>query len=241
MENTFFVKSLLDLEALWARKSDAHVVLQHLDCLSKKLVLCNINLYEPLRQLYCFKHVLFDQEGFCSGNGKPWSDFTLSGTIYNRSGSCLGLTTVYFALSELLNLPLKPVLFEGHVAIVYSDNDSCEIYVETQSGNIVNHPFIYLGMKIIRILSSEEFLAVHLSNSATQCYARAGLLDDAVFLIDSALELFPDYTAGWINRAVMMKKLNRIDEMNRSLDMAKSLHPGPRYTQAIEQIEGEKV
>jgi tetratricopeptide (TPR) repeat protein len=86
-----------------------------------------------------------------------------------------------------------------------------------------------------------EFLAVYLSNRASLIYARVGLMDDAIFLIDSALEIFPDYTAGWINRAVIMKKLENNKEMRRSLDMAKSLNPGIRYTRAIERIENNNL
>ncbi|MDR2437818.1 MAG: hypothetical protein LBE12_00415 [Planctomycetaceae bacterium] len=93
----------------------------------------------------------------------------------------------------------------------------------------------------IKILSHEEFLAVHLSNRASLVYARVGLIDDAIFLIDSALEIFPDYTAGWINRAVIMKKLENTKEMRRSLDIAKSLNPGVRYTRAIERIENNEL
>jgi hypothetical protein len=164
--------------------------------------------------------------------------FTLCGTIKNKAGSCLGLTTLHVALGEMAKLPIQTALFEGHIVPVYMDGE-IPIFIETtrRSSTMYEHSIQQLHGKPIKILSHEEFLAVHLSNHATHFYARAGLMDDAIFLIDSALEIFPDYTAGWINRAVMMKQIDNIKEMNRSLEIAKSLKPGWRYSQAIERIE----
>ena len=181
-------------------------------------------------------------EGIGVAAQPEWEYFTLCGTLLNKAGSCLGLTTLHFALGEMSELPMRTVLFEGHIVPVYMDGET-PIYIETtrRSSTMYERSIQQLHGTPVKLLSNEEFLAVHLSNRATFVYARAGLMDDAVFLIDSALELFPGYTAGWINRAAMMKKLDNTKEMQRSLDMAKSLTPGFRYTKAIEQIEGEQV
>ncbi|MDR2641329.1 MAG: hypothetical protein LBC74_00880 [Planctomycetaceae bacterium] len=171
-----------------------------------------------------------------------WECFTLCGTIINSSGSCLGLTTLHIALGMAVGFPMRSALFEGHIVPVYMDGE-IPIFIETtrRSNAMYEHSIQLLHGKPIKILSDYEFLAVQLSNRATQIYARVGLLDDAVFLLDSALELFPCYTAGWINRATIMKKLDDTKEMRRSLDIAKSLNPGIRYTRAIEQIENDKL
>ena len=181
------------------------------------------------------------EEGFGVSTEPEWECFTLCGTLLKNAGSCLGLTTLHIALGEMLLFPMRASLFEGHIAAVYMDGET-PIYIETtrRSSTMYEHSIRQLHGIPVKLLSQEEFLAVHLSNRATFVYARAGLMDDAVFLIDSALEIFPDYTAGWINRAAMMKKLDNSKEMRRSLDVAKSLNPGFRYTKAIKQIEGEK-
>ena len=180
-------------------------------------------------------------EGFGVATQPEWECFTLCGTLLNNAGSCLGLTTLHLALGEMADMPMKTALFEGHIVPVYVDGET-PIYIETtrRSSTMYEHSIKQLHGNPVKLLSNDEFLAVHLSNRATFVYARAGLMDDAVFLIDSALELFPDYTAGWINRAAMMQKLDNTEETRRSLDMAKSLNPGLRYTKAIEQLEGEK-
>lgn len=168
------------------------------------------------------------------------SKFTLTHTLMEGDGNCLGLTTLYIAIGEILNLPFCPVLYEGHVAVVLMK--SLPFFFDpTHSNAPVCTEWAYkLKTDRHQILTTGEFVAVHLSNQSKIFFLRHGLMDDAVFLIDSALELFPDYTAGWINRAALMKKLDNTKEMRRSLDKAKSLNPGCRYTKAITQIEGEK-
>jgi tetratricopeptide (TPR) repeat protein len=194
----------------------------------------------PFQIARSFRRYL-SSEGFGVSTQPEWECFTLCGTLLNNAGSCLGLTTLHVALGESVGFPMRTALFEGHIAAVFMA-DETPIYIETtrRSSTMYEHSIRQLYGKPVKLLSHDEFLAIHLSNRATFVYTRAGLMDDAVFLIDSALELFPDYTAGWINRAAMMKKMENVNEMRRSLDMAKSLNPGPRYTKAIEQIEGEK-
>ncbi|MDO5577244.1 MAG: hypothetical protein Q4F84_09200 [Fibrobacter sp.] len=133
---------------------------------------------------------------------------------------------------------MKAALFEGHIAPVYMDGD-IPIFIETTrycSVMYINFMKTLHGLPI-KLLSQMEFLAVHLSNRAFAIYERVGLTEDAIFLIDNALEIFPDYTAGWINRALIMKQTGNTKEMKKSIEMAKSLNPGPRYSQAIMKIE----
>ena len=193
--------------------------------------------FDTARTFRCFLSSI----GFGVATQPEWECFTLCGTLLNNAGSCLGLTTLHVALGEMSDLPIRTALFEGHIVPVYMD-DETSIYIETtrRSSTMYEHSIRQLHGNPVKLLSNEEFLAVHLSNRATFVYVRAGLIDDAVFLIDSALELFPDYTAGWINRAAIMKELDNTKEMRRSLDIAKSLNPGMRYTKAIEKLEGEK-
>jgi tetratricopeptide (TPR) repeat protein len=199
----------------------------------------NISSFETAK---LFRRYLSSLSGFYTAIQPEWECFTLSGTIINRSGSCLGLTTLHIALGEMVGFPMRSALFEGHIVPVYMDGE-IPIFIETtrRSSTMYEHSIRQLHGKPIKILSHDEFLAVHLSNRATQIYARIGLMDDAIFLIDSALEIFPDYTAGWINRAIIMKQIDNIKEMRRSLDMAKSLKPGIRYTKSIEQIENNNL
>jgi tetratricopeptide (TPR) repeat protein len=195
----------------------------------------------PFATAKSFRYFL-SSEGFGVSTQPEWECFTLCGTLLNNSGSCLGLTTLHVTLGEMSDLPMRTALFEGHIVPVYMDGET-PIYIETtrRSSTMYERSIQQLHGKPVKLLSNGEFLAVHLSNRATFVYARVDLMDDAVFLIDSALELFPDYTAGWINRAAMMKKLDNIDEMRRSLAVAKSLNPGRRYTEAIKQIENNII
>ncbi|GHT40717.1 hypothetical protein FACS189443_1470 [Planctomycetales bacterium] len=199
----------------------------------------NVSVFETAKS---FRRYFSALAGFYTATQPEWECFTLCGTLVNRFGSCLGLTTLHVALGEMVGLPMRSALFEGHIVPVYMDGER-PIFIETtrRSSVMYEHSIQQLHGSPIKILSHEELVAVHLSNRATLVYARVGLMDDAVFLIDSALDIFPDYTAGWINRAVIMKKLDNVKEMQRSLDIAKSLNPGVRYSNAIEQIENNKL
>ncbi|MDR2439842.1 MAG: hypothetical protein LBE12_10795 [Planctomycetaceae bacterium] len=196
-----------------------------------------IPLMEQVEDLW---NLLFRRERFHtlqnSSNG-----FTLCETLNNRHGTCLGLSTLFFSLAISLGIPIRPLLMEGHIATVFMEGDGIVIDPSRSSYGFCPIPFDMKDNDHFKILSHEEFLAVHLSNRASLVYARVGLMDDAIFLIDSALEIFPDYTAGWINRAVIMKKLENTKEMRCSLDIAKSLNPGVRYTRAIERIENNEL
>jgi hypothetical protein len=200
----------------------------------EKRMSCNLGIREIAHTL---RTILFDIEKFAYYTDNQLECFTLSGTLIRRGGNCLGLTTVYVAIADNLNIPIMPMLFENHIVPVYMEGGNPFPLETAKSGRIFDVSVIDLYGEKRLLLSHDEFLAVHISNRASLVYARAGLMDDAVFLIDSALEIFPTYTAGWINRAIMMKKIDNKKEMRHSIDIAKSLNPGACYTRAIEQIE----
>jgi tetratricopeptide (TPR) repeat protein len=238
------IKSLLLLEQFQFEEERFNSACCSLEILAKgfhnwSLDRQNMSSFETAK---LFRRYLSSLSGFYTAIQPEWECFTLSGTIINRSGSCLGLTTLHIALGEMVGFPMRSALFEGHIVPVYMDGN-IPIFIETTRCSSVMYEYSIwqLHGKPIKILSDEEFLAVHISNRASLVYARIGLMDDAIFLIDSALEIFPDYTAGWINRAVIMKKIDNVKEMQRSLDMAKSLKPGLRYTKAIERIENNEL
>jgi tetratricopeptide (TPR) repeat protein len=188
-----------------------------------------------------FKTILFGTEKFEFSLENSFERFTLCGTLSRKKGNCLGLTTLYISIANKLNIPLVPLLFENHIVPVYIKEGTPFFLETTKSGCVFDASSIGLYGEQRSFLSLDEFLAVHLANRSWFVYAPIGLMDDAIFLIDSALEIFPDYTAGWINRAAIMKKLDNTKEMQRSLDMAKALNPGIRYTRAIEQIENNNL
>jgi len=196
----------------------------------------------PQNQAAQLSKLFFQMETFRTAIFNESTHFTLCGTLNQRRGSCLGIATVFTVISDALGLNFRPLLKEGHIALVHPISNPPLIF-ETVQNSYTQQPILeFRSLKKREImLTFEEFFAVHLSNQATFVYARAGLMDDAIFLIDSALEIFPDYTAGWINRAVIMKKIDNVKEMQRSLDIAKSLKPGLRYTKAIERIENNEL
>ncbi|MDR1492701.1 MAG: hypothetical protein LBT05_08265 [Planctomycetaceae bacterium] len=232
------VASLLQLERLYFQENEIHAAKRYLNQIFSGIDKSQVLYQQPQEHLFHIKQILYEKEKFLFSAENNIENFTLCRTLNDRCGNCLGLVSVYLSVSEYMNIPIRSLLFEGHISVGYVLNNDVLYYVEpTKYFNIIDPPVQFLYGETCKILDHEEFLAVHLSNHATHFYARASLMDDAVFLIDSALEIFPAYTAGWINRAAMMKQIENFKEMNRSLEIAKSLKPGGRYSQAIERIE----
>jgi tetratricopeptide (TPR) repeat protein len=197
---------------------------------------------EPLvKQIEDLWNLLFIKERFCHTLRDFSSRFTLCGTLNNRAGTCLGLSTLFFSLAISFGIPIRPLLMEGHFATVFMEGDGIVIDPSRSLYGFYSVPLDLKNIEPFKILADEEFIAVHLANRACFVYANLNLMDDAIYLIDSALEIFPDYTAGWINRAVIMKQIDNVKEMRHSLDMAKSLNPGVRYIKAIERIENNNL
>ena len=63
--------------------------------------------------------------------------FTLTQTLLRRGGCCLGRTSVYVCAGAVLGLPVRPILFEGHVASAYTTIDAMR-YIEPSRGERVS-------------------------------------------------------------------------------------------------------
>ncbi|HKX45203.1 MAG TPA: transglutaminase family protein [Planctomycetota bacterium] len=162
--------------------------------------------------------------------GPPDLDFRLGRTLTRRFGSCLGISSVYLVLGELLDLPLEAVAVDGHV-LVRLLTPTQDVYIETTRNGA------QLGNRMIRLLESRagtppralsraEFVAVHLSNRAAFVLAPAGEWEAALSSTERALELFPDYAGAWINRAAVLVQLRRLDLARASLEQSLRCRPG---------------
>lgn len=166
--------------------------------------------------------------------------FTLTEVLQTRYGSCLGLTTLFSVINQIKEFPTMVSLFEGHIAPCYQKKGSTYYIETTRNFRIVSEEFMSVNYGgYIKRLSYTEFIAVHLSNHATKLCQKTDGQDIARNLIDSALTLFEDYAAGWINRAIIMKKCGNISESVVSLEKARKLCLGNLYCQAIKDIENK--
>jgi regulator of sirC expression with transglutaminase-like and TPR domain len=119
--------------------------------------------------------------------------------LKTRKASCVGLTSLYLALAEQLDLPLYGVLVPGHVFVRYQSDSIC-INVETLRKGVQRTDEFYRdyfkpnpGTKYyMRNLSKKEFIAICLFNLGNE-YAKRGLDENAIDKYNSVCRLFPDF------------------------------------------------
>jgi len=237
------LNAILEIERLIYEE---HVILKFQDDINryaKEIIDITLDTQSPQRFAEAIREVFFMKHSFRARVNIAIDNSTAVGAIRNKGATCVGMATIYLIFAERLQFKLFPVLFENHVSVSFnSENKKESFFIETtHQGSVCTFKQITgCHGSIVQKLSLDEFLAIHLVSHSCLHYAINGMTDEAMILIDSALEVFPNYVNGWINRAAIMKKLDNTEEMRRSLDMAKSLNPGLRYTKAIKQIEGEK-
>jgi regulator of sirC expression with transglutaminase-like and TPR domain len=181
------------------------------------------------RQASCLSRFLYRTRGFRWRPERTSERFTLTGTLLNRGGSCLGLTTLYCCLGGRLSLPLCPILFEGHIVVGHYGVDP-PLYLETTRGGAV-----FPERLITRLhgpllcpapLSDGEFLAVHLSSRAAFVCAPAGNVNEAFRWLQTAVELYPQYAAAWINRSKLSLDLG--DHVSAAESLSRAVNSSPR-------------
>jgi tetratricopeptide (TPR) repeat protein len=195
----------------------------------------------PARQARELKRAVFGEFGFRVRPEPAGERFTLSNTLRKRGGSCLGLTTLYVCLGESLGVPLRPMLFEGHIAVAHAGTSS-PLHIEpTRFGRLLPPDVsrAFYGQPVGTndgLLTDAELLAVHLSSRAAFVLAPEGRLDDALFLLETAVDLFPAYLAAWINLATVLFELGDFERAEESLREALALEPGPTYRAAAARL-----
>ena len=174
----------------------------------------------------------------------PSTDFTLTDTVRARAGNCVGLTSVFLAVADLLGVPARGLLLEGHILVCH-DDDRDPAFVEVSRGGVFLNPRT-AGQAWSdqwprrRVLSPDELVAVHLSNRAAFVAAPDGRNEEAIRLLDAALKLFPDYTGARINRVVALRQVGRAAEAVQDLArLRESPNLGPRYALVIDQLLAE--
>lgn len=106
-----------------------------------------------------------------------------------RKGGCLGLSLLYLALAERLNIPLFAASIPGHTFVRYSDGTH-EYAIEATTGEItfsrtVTHPAMqYIPSKgsefYLKNLTKKEIIIGILYNALGVAYAEEGKLELAL-------------------------------------------------------------
>lgn len=118
LEMTEAIFALESYEFLADTVTEARSVLQQLVvAIQQYLSDCRSSAQE----IRLFQRMVFREFGFRICKDPPQRQFTLTNTLLNRSGSCLGLATLYVCVAEAVGVSMKPILFEGHIAVGHAD------------------------------------------------------------------------------------------------------------------------
>jgi len=167
----------------------------------------------------------------------------LTSTLLKKRGNCLGLTTALLAVGSRVGAAAMPLLFDGHIcACLFEGNE--RVVIECSRGGALISERLAMrlhGESRGRLLTDEELLGVHLANRAAFVLVPRGKTDAAMRSLDQALEAFPDYVGGRINRATLLIRMGLLDEASAELDRVIRLEPGPGYRRVARDLLGQLI
>ena len=171
---------------------------------------------------------------------QPSRNFTMGWVCCTRSGNCLGLSTLFYSLAVDLGLPVVPILFEGHIACGVIGSD-CLAHIElTRAGAALPPKMIdsVFGTKRGLAITTDQLVAVHFSNRAVHRLLPTSRVDEAMNALDCSIELFPNYAAARINRAMLLLDLGEIDKSVKEIADIRRLDLGKRCKRALDVLDG---
>lgn len=135
-------------------------------------------------------------------------------TVLNRKfGNCLGLSALYLAVADSLEIPFVPMLVNEHVFIRYDDGKLQRNIETTKNGaNWIDCLYAPASSsskknKRFRVLSHREFLALVIVAHCAYIYAPQERWEEASYDLELSIKLFPDCVHAYINRAIAQKNL----------------------------------
>ncbi len=133
-------------------------------------------------------------------------------------GTCMSLSTLYFAIAQRNGYDLWPVFIPNHVFIRHCINPETYLNIETTSNgqvvpDILYHPgdFFTTGPGNKKC-SMRNFTAQLVGLHLGMHYYKAEKYDDAYVCMEMAVKLEPDNPSILINRGIALRKLNRQDD-----------------------------
>lgn len=159
--------------------------------------------------------------------------FFLNLVLEKKRGSCLGLSLLYFALAERLNIPLFVVSIPEHIFVRYSDGTQ-EYAIETTTGEITpsstvkHYAMRYIPSKgsefYLKNLTKKEIVGI-LYNALGVAYMEEGKLEPALRSFTKATTVNPHDPEAHNNLGMVYTYLRRFKEAIQSYTRAIELNP----------------
>jgi tetratricopeptide (TPR) repeat protein len=150
-----------------------------------------------------------------------------------KKGHCMGLSLIYMAIAEKLQLPIFAKVVPSHIFVCYDDGQS-KFNIETTAGGYslpdsnYSRSFPYPGRTIsdfyLRKLSKAELLGTFLSNLGA-VLKEADRNTDALDAFKKALFLAPESAEIYTNIGNLYVKTGKANKAKKFLDNAVNLDP----------------
>lgn len=191
-------------------------------------------------QIALLKKHVFEKRGIKYGSYPRDEVITLTGTLLNKQGACLGLTALYFALADVISICIRPLLYEGHITACHAGVVPPQRIEVSCRGAVLSEKITkkryHAGSAQPLVLTKEQFVAVYLSNQAVFVFAKQGNLVKALETLNLAVDLFPTYSGALINRASVLTLVGNSEGARDSLEQAFSLNPRGRFRDTAELL-----
>ena len=150
-----------------------------------------------LEKIHAINHFIFHEMKFRFPPHSLWAKdidiYTfLPSVIDNRQGVCLGVSILYLALAQRIDVPLEIITPPGHIYVRYKDGDTI-INIETTARGVNTPSDMYLGIntKLLHERSLKEVVGMAFVNQASVMLHRKDY-DTAVSLYEKAMPFTPD-------------------------------------------------
>ncbi len=215
---TLFLISARASRDLFCREADGRLVERELDRIAHRVRESGDGLGDPAGTISALNRVLFDEEGFVydPAMGDP-ENYLLDRVLARKRGNCLGMTSVYLALAERLEIPLSGVYVPSHCFIRY-EGKGARINIETGEEGAERKDAWYAkkfrlkaGSSYLRTLGRREMIGVYLK-SLGAAYSRKGRDEEALRIYREAALFSPELPDAYYNAGVSYQRMGRTDD-----------------------------
>jgi tetratricopeptide (TPR) repeat protein len=183
------------------------------------------------RVVDAFRRVLLVEERFTyDKSASDPQNYLLEAVLARKKGNCLGLSMLWLALADRLDLPFRGVYVPSHCFVRYEGKDGRRNVEFAEGGaswgdDRYRREFrIRPGRPYLFSLSSAEMLGVFLKTLGAG-YSRKGREEDALRKYDEAGRLYPGLPDVYYNAGVSLQKLGRNDKAIAKYRRALALDP----------------
>lgn len=186
------------------------------------------------RRLEAMGEYLYGVQGYGAHDVLPATAFVrFDEVIDKKQWNCVGLSLLYVALGERLELPLRLVSGPGHVLVQY-DEGANALYIETtQGGRVFRNkdyvleylPFPCLELDEFRALDKSESLSMLLLQLAN-VRIEGGAMGEAMTLCQRALAFNGTHGEVYYAMGLIHSRQNQPQQAMAAFDKAINLNPG---------------